>query len=135
MGNSGMNCNKPYRFNAGSLVPGAIGLENTGYGYSPAQPSMGEEDEYAQLLALAQRAGQVPTATQQPKARQGMNWGQLGQMAGMGALAGFGGRAGVAMAPIMAMLMQLPQFKRMMSGKTPGFNPNAKVIDDGKYGG
>lgn len=130
-----MNCNKPYRFNGmtGSMVPGAIGLRDMG------QSAGSEADEYAELLAMAQRAGQLPgAAAQQSQPRkQGFNWGQLGGMAGMGALAGLGGNKGVAMAPIMAMLMQLPQFKRMLSGRTPGFNPNAKtpVIDDGKYGG
>lgn len=133
-----MNCNKPYRFNGmtGSMVPGAIGLRDTGSGFD-----LGQSAGSAQLLALAQQAGMVLGATpqqpQQAKSKRGMNWGQLGQMAGMGALAGFGGNKGVAMAPIMAMLMQLPQFKQMLSGRTPGFNPNAKtpVIDDGKYGG
>ena len=112
-----MNCNKPKRFNYGSLVPGAIGLQDYG--------NLGEADEYAAILA--QKSGQIPAApTQQPQQRRGMDWQKFAQAAGLGAMAGFGGSKGVAMAPILAMLMQLPQFKQMLSGRTPGFNPNAK---------
>lgn len=151
-----MNGCGPKRFNgmAGSLVPGALGVQDFGNGqFGYQEPySMGEQDEFSALgdvggLGLP-TSGPSQSVTGKQNQWAGLLPGLLKGL-GVGAMAGLGGPAGMAMSPILALLMSgalNPKGQQQGSGggglssllkifggggapasaQTPKFNPNGK---------